>query len=313
VICASKRVEGMLFDTGAVHPDTPSMHFGDLRGRNTWEHYPGGLFVGAENISIGAVEAMARAFMADDAVPFVSMDHTTPKDWRRKHQWPYVATRMRRMRDGTLSPIDVPVHPDPRVQDVLELVREDELLQAVDRLRAVWHRRQLVLLNDLCLDVTYDEIETHKHLTAGGNPIRRAFLATGVVPHTPELLHRAHPGIFSTPAAAEHAARNYRRTAYRSPIWKLAVVSFRLAGQRGPEAKASVDRTRWPDDAALIAAIETFAGPLQSFQGVALRSGATPANAPPMQPNAGRVPPEPCQPGSGAAPPSIWVHGPPEG
>jgi hypothetical protein len=182
VLCASKRVEEMLYDTGAVHRDTPTMHFGALRGCNCWEQYPGGLFVGAENISIGAAEAMARAFMADDPTPFVSMDHLAPKGWRYEHQWPYRATRMRRMRDGTLSPVEVPVHPDPRVQDVLELVREDELLQAIDRLRAVWHRRQLVLLNDLCLDVTYDEIETHKHLAAGGNPIRRAFLADGIVP-----------------------------------------------------------------------------------------------------------------------------------
>ena len=55
-------------------------------------------------------------------------------------------------------------------------------------------------------------------------------------------------------------------------------VSFRLVGQRGPEATATVDRTRWPDDAALIAAIEAFAGPLSTFEGTPVQQGETPEN-----------------------------------
>ena len=145
----------------------------------------------------------------------------------------------------------------------------------------------------------------------GGNPIARALLATGILPHTPELLHRAHRDIFRTPKAAEMARRNYPQNPGGTLLWDLRVVSFRRAGQRGPEAKATVDRTRWLDDAALIAAIEAFAGPLQAFEGVPLHQGETPANKPTTPMGAGWVPPEPRQPGSGAAPPSIWVHGPP--
>ena len=208
---ATKRVEEIMFDSGALHPDTPSMHFGALRGRNTWEQCPGALLVGAENVALEDAEAMARAFLATDPVPFVSMDEAAPKGWRWEHQWPYRATRMRRMRDGSTSPVEVPVHPDPRVQDVLELTREDELLQAFDRPRSVWHRRQFVLANELCLDLTYDAIYSYKHLVAGGNPIERACLANGFVPLTPALLHRVHPTIFRTPASAEHALRNYRQ------------------------------------------------------------------------------------------------------
>jgi hypothetical protein len=92
----------------------------------------------------------------------------------------------------------------------------------------------------------------------------------------------------------------------------VGVVSFRRARQRGPEAKATVDRTRWPDDAAMIAAIEAFAGPLQSFEGGPLRQGETPAAETVTPMRAGWVPPEPRQPGSGAAPPPVWVHGPPD-
>jgi hypothetical protein len=243
-ICATKRVEDILFDSGAVHPDTPSMHFGDLRGRNAWEACPGGLFISAENVAIADVEAMARAFLASDPVPFVSMDHAAPKGWRYEHQWPYRATRMRRMRDGTLSPVEVPVHPDPRVQEVLQLIREDELLQGIDRLRSVWHRRQIAMLNDLCIDVTYDAIYLHKHLVAGGNPVERAYLATGIVPQTPADLHRAHPAIFRSPKAAEHALKNYPINPNSSPIWDCGVVFYRRIGQRGPEAKLWIDHSR---------------------------------------------------------------------
>ena len=312
-IAATKRVEDILIDSGAVHRDTPSMHFGDLRGRNAWETCPGLLAVSAENVSIADAEAMACAFLASDPAPFVSMDHTAPKGWRYEHQWPYRATRMRRMRDGTLSPVEVPVHPDPRVQEVLELIREDELLQAIDRPRPVWNRRHLVLLNDLCLDVTYDAIYSHKHLAEGGNPIERALLATGILPHTADLLHLAHPSIFRSPKAAEHARENYPKQPQESPVWALGVVSFRRVGQRGPEAKATVDRARWPNDTALIEAIEAFAGPLSSFEGVSLRQGETPASEPVKHPGAGWIAPAPRQPGSGAAPPSIMMHGPPDG
>ena len=86
-------------------------------------------------------------------------------------------------------------------------------------------------------DVTYNAIYRHKQLVAGGNPIERALLATGILPHTAELMHRAHRSIFGSPAAAEHAGRNYRRNAYSSPIWHLAVVSFQLVGQLGPRQK----------------------------------------------------------------------------
>jgi hypothetical protein len=313
-ICATKRVEDILFDTGAVHRDTPAMHFGALRGRNAWENCPGGLFVGAENVSVGDIEAMARAFLATDPVPFVSMDAPPPKGWRWEHQWPYRATRMRRMRDGSTSPIEVPVHPDPRVQDVLELVREDELLQAFDRTRPVWHRRQAILLNDLCLDVTYDAVYSHKHLVAGGNPIERAFLVTGIVPLSPEDLHHAHPAIFRTPKAAEHALRNYPINPKERSVWDCGVVSYRRVGQRGPEARALLDCGRYPGAATAIPAIEAAIGcKLQAYEGVILCRDGEPPTAEPMEQPEPWVAPAPRQPGSGAAPPSVMVHGPPNG
>jgi hypothetical protein len=215
-------------------------------------------------VSIRALEDRARAFMVDDDGPFVSMDDPAPKGWEFK-QWPYKATRMRRMRDGSLQPVEVEVHPDPRVQAVHEQVREAELLQAVDRLRSVWHQRQIVLLNDLCLNMTYDVVYRHKDIVAGGSVIDRLFRETGFVPLSPADLHGLYPGKFKTPKAAERALRNSPLNLNGSSIWKVAVVRYRREGQHGPEARLLINPNRHPDVQA--AAIEKLPS-LQSVNGV---------------------------------------------
>jgi hypothetical protein len=172
-----------------------------------------------------------------------------------------------------------------QAQDVLELVREDELVQAIDRLRSVWHRRQIVLLNNLC-----------------------------VVPLSPEDLHHAHPAIFRTPKAAEHARKNYPINPQERSVWDCGVVSYRRSGQRGPDARALLDRGRYPGPATAIPAIEAAIGcKLQAYEGVILHpAGGPPAAGPMVQPEPWMAP-APRQAGSGAAPPSVMVHGPPAG
>ena len=150
-----------------------------------------------------------------------------------------------------------------------------------------------------------------KSLTRSGNPIERAFLATGIVPLSPPDLHHAHPTIFRSPKAAEHALRNYPRNLNSNPIWDCGAFSFRRDGQRGPEAKALIDRD--PSQEAQIAALEASIGcKLRVFEGVALPcSTELPAAGPVIGPEPWATP-SPQQPGRGAAPPSIMVHGPPD-
>jgi hypothetical protein len=309
MIAATKRVQDALFDSGAIPDDTPTSHFGALRGLNKWEHCRAAIVISGESIPLATLERMARAFMAEDPEQFVSMDQPAPEKWPRQ-QWPYAATRMRRVRDGSPPDVIVEVHPDLRVQGFYEQIREAEAVQALDRVRPVWHRREIVLLGNLCLDVDYDRILRHSELVAGGDKLDQAFIATGIVPRTPRWLHLAHRAIFTTVASAEHALRNYREFLHRWSIWDLAVVSFRTLGQRGPASEAAIDPSRHPD---LRATVEAVTGPLEEFKGVALqRDSETPAAEPVMRPNTGRTP-EPRQPGSGAAPPSHMVHGPPDG
>jgi hypothetical protein len=76
-----------------------------------------------------------------------------------------------------------------------------------------------------------------------------------------------------------------------------------------------LDRSRYPDAASAIAAIEAAIGhKLQSFEGVAARPDSeTPDTERVQQPDPGWFPAETRQPGGGAAPPSNMVHGPPDG
>jgi hypothetical protein len=237
----------------------PACHFNAVRGKNEWEHCRRIVAIGQESMPIRDLEDIARAFMADDPLPFVSMDQSAPPDWPYRF-WPYKATRMRRMRDGTLSSVEVEVHPDPRCQRVLEQIREAEVVQMIDRVRSIFNLgRAGVLMNSLCLDVTYDEIRSHRELVRGGNPLERAWHATGILPLGARYLHMAHPGLFPTEKAAAKMLGKYPPTPNKILTWGWGVLNFRLHGQRGSDSRALIDLTRHPDP---LAALTAVLGPL---------------------------------------------------
>ena len=91
-------------------------------------------------------------------------------------------TRGRRMRSGEVRPVEVEVHPDPRCQELLEQIREAEIVQAADRVRPIFNERSIVLLNELALDVTYDRIVTHKELAMDGNRFEQAAARGAALP-----------------------------------------------------------------------------------------------------------------------------------
>jgi hypothetical protein len=214
---------------------------------------PSAAICGRESIPVEHVEALARAFLADDPTPFLPAGS-------------YVkATRMRRMRDGTLSPVIVELHPDPRVQRVVEQVREAECVQAIDRLRPAWRRREYALLNSLVLDVTYDTIRTHAQAVAGGHPLERTYLATGILPLGGRDLHLVNPGLFRTVVAASDALAKYPLPPNRDPLWSGGVFCYRRHGQRGRASRALIDLARHPDPRAALA---KYLGPIDVFQPV---------------------------------------------
>ncbi|MSO99826.1 MAG: hypothetical protein EXR07_02060, partial [Acetobacteraceae bacterium] len=231
LIVSNKSVAEKIRQTVGRGDQVRCAHFGAVRGLNIWEDCQSVLVAGRESPSIDMVENRARAYMARDSAPFVSMAIAPPPDWLWPY-WPYRATRGRRMADGSVTAVEVEVHPDPRVQEVLEQIREAEIVQAADRVRPIFNRRTITLMNNLALDVTYDRILRHADLAAGGSRWDRAWAATGIVPLGASDLHKAHPGLFPSVEAARLALKreppNWGQGSNSNSIWAPTPIIPRL-------------------------------------------------------------------------------------
>lgn len=129
-------------------------HFGALAGLNDWENCPRALVAGSDTPPIHALEDTARGYSARDPEPY----HSVAAVWSEGvRQSLFRITRLRRMRDGTVRATEMQCHPDPLTDAVLRQRREAQVLQAVDRVRAVFNDREMVLLNNLALPFAIDE------------------------------------------------------------------------------------------------------------------------------------------------------------
>lgn len=250
-----------------VVPSEMIAHFGKVRGRNQWEGCESALCLGAETVSVEAIETLARPFMVNDPLPFISSSGPVDEDWSYK-TWPFKATRGRRMRDGTVQPVEVEVHPDPRVQEVLEQVREADVLQGGDRTRPIFNHRTLVFANSLVLDLTYDRIVTHKELVAGGSRLELVFRDLGVLPLGSRDLHAAYPAPryaagFTSKSAADDCLKQATLSGGVSQIESYLrnppTYSYRRQGQAGSASRALIDTCRHPNPRL---ALEASLGPL---------------------------------------------------
>lgn len=150
--CTNLPVETLL--APPLSPNVVTGHFGNVRGSDNYKNRVAGIVIGREQAPPRAVEDMARALFADDPEP---LDLTGAYD---------ETTRGIRLRDGSAVAVRVQVHRDPRVQAVLEAVREDELTQVVDRLRLVHNAepKRVYLVTNVPTDVTVDRVVTFNEL-----------------------------------------------------------------------------------------------------------------------------------------------------
>jgi hypothetical protein len=306
LLTATKDAEEALVEGGHLPADIVTSHHGATRGVNSFEHRPAAIDAGAESISIDDAELLAGAFFATDPAPIVSMGGTdaVPENWPYG-PWPYRATRLRRMRNGLLQAVQVDVHPDPRVQRIIEQIREAGAIQNLDRVRPIYNQRHLVAMNELVLDLTYDRVYRHRELVEGGSRIDRILKHTdGVLPLTPALLSALFPGLAGSASTARRAVRAWRRNwghnPYRSSLWDLTPVEFRQGRTAGQPSVAMVS-THHPD---LKAALEAVVGPVTTFREVVRPQPAQPQAAAPPPKQGGQRPDR----GTGAPPP--WQRPP---
>jgi len=143
------------------------------------------------------------------------------------------------MRDGTQRQTRVRVHPDRRVQAVVEQIREAEMLQAIDRLRLIHSARKktVYILCNIPLGIPVDEVVTWKQLV-GDKRLMRALETCEengweALPLAPGKLSELLPELWSTEDAAEAWLRKNRLNLCISLIRLWAVfVEYKPKRQR---------------------------------------------------------------------------------
>lgn len=131
---------------GQLPANVSWMHFGATSGLNDFETVAGLVVIGRWWLSPDKVEARASVFAGYPVKPI--------GEFYRKR------TGGIRMTEGPAIPASVECHPNPFAEAVRRSVTEDELLQAIGRLRP--HRRTepcfLDLVGDVVLPLTVDEV-----------------------------------------------------------------------------------------------------------------------------------------------------------
>ena len=170
-------------------------HFGAIRGIDEYKHHDAVIIIGRNQPPVEAIEDYGRALFYDHPEPLQFCSNLTSEVRGYSH------------RAGKWG-VNVSVHPDYRLQAVMEQTRERENEQALDRLRLVHHQgapKEVLLLSNLPLDIDVDELRSTREIVQGGNRIEQAFARQddGVLPLRPEWLAANCPDLWPTAEAAK--------------------------------------------------------------------------------------------------------------
>ena len=134
------------------------VHFNSIRGLNTFSDYENVIIIGREQPSSTDVEANARGIFWDDEEAIRTLTEKSgsrpfSNDTRRGY----------RLASGEYDSTTVQLHPDHRVQAIMEQIRETESTQAIDRLRLLRphkdnKQRRVFILSSVPLDITVDHL-----------------------------------------------------------------------------------------------------------------------------------------------------------
>lgn len=192
---ASARVEAALVEDG-ISGETA--HYQALRGRNDWEECETIIAAGPEIKPPFAVEAIARAYAANDpdAAPFQSIGES---------KWPKEARALRMADNTTSHMIEVVCHPDPWAERVLRQMVDAEILQALDRIRLIHNAdpKRVIVLAPVVLDLTVNEVVPWSEMKAGGDRVERARDSAGVLPLSKHAACKLLPDLWKSSGTAQ--------------------------------------------------------------------------------------------------------------
>lgn len=233
-VFAASNAPAMTALAGGLPNAAMTGHFGALRGLNAYEAAETAVIVGREQPPPAVVESIARGWAIDDPEPIIPVENYV------------LQTRGRRMRDGSIQPVEVQVHPDPRCQSLLEQIREAELVQAVDRCRPIFNHRRMVLMNNLAVDLTYDVCVEHRLLAAGGTRLER-MAARGMILNNSGDMADAFPELWPSREAAKKDVARLGTFPKEVSIWNLSPTSALVPVSYQRSGPGRKPQTAWYD------------------------------------------------------------------
>lgn len=205
-------------------------HFGAILGVDRWKDHKTIIVLGREQPWPQQVERITRALYWDSEEPL-----NLPGEYTREK-------RGYQLKGDQQLGVVAQVHPDPNVQQTLELIREHQSGQAISRLRMVHssEQKRVIIMSNLPLDVEVDELVTAKELFAGGSPLMRAWKELpGVMPLSAPWLANRFSGFFGSHDTANRLISDKIKMTHFSYNLHMETASFkfRLAGSRGKPMK----------------------------------------------------------------------------
>jgi hypothetical protein len=231
-------------------------HFGRHLGLNLRKGFDTVVVVGREQLPPIEAERLARAVYAQDVSVTLNLAGAYVTE-KRRHD----------LRNGIAQPVEVQVHPDPRVQELAELPRERAMAQGIDRLRLI-HRdpanpARVVIVSNLPVPgIVVDQLLSFDELAAGGTAWERAAEAAPVISLSASWLYKELPGIFKSRRTAERMVADLKPPFHNIyPYYEVAV--YRPEGQRRPSR------------AACLPSVADFPGSLSVLLGIQLAKFST--------------------------------------
>jgi hypothetical protein len=135
-----------------------STHFGNLRGKNQWEHLNWVVVIGRNQPRFEVCENIARAYYGNDPNP---LKLTGGKVERRTVGY--------RIRGGWKEGVAVDYHKDDRVRSFIYQIREAETEQAIDRIRLIQNKEEqykpVHIISNVPVNVKIDTLMTFDEWT----------------------------------------------------------------------------------------------------------------------------------------------------
>ena len=210
-----------------IPPHCDSTHFNGFRGVDKWKNFDVVIVIGRNEPPFEAAEDIARALYIGSPEPLLLTGKCTTAE-----RGYYV--------HGEQFGVEVTVHPDARVQAIVEQLREEETLQAIDRLRMMHNAatKEVILLSNIPLDIDVDELRNWDDIIYGSRIERAMHANNGILPLTPTWLTKNHPTLWNTENAAksdvkrELVAFKKSQSSNSNTIRKLTLFNYKTPSQR---------------------------------------------------------------------------------